>query len=150
MARLNDGELSQKALQCAVSVMKCPCDFILGTKDNPFSGGECTIFALESRSCDRLGIRLEHTPSPDKVMKEVQHLEALRTAMIPHVPELIGYSISTTPSPFIALKWADGTALRWTNSSLKPEYRDRILKTVAQVTMDLLKVQEQGMFVVPT
>jgi hypothetical protein len=117
MARLKSEELSQIALQHAVSVMKCPCDFILGTRQRPYSGGECTIFAFEAQSesenRERIGIRIEHTMSQntsDKVMKEVRHLKAINNAMLPHIPQLLGYSISL-PSPFIALRWADGISL---------------------------------------
>jgi len=142
-------DLSQIALQCATNVMRCYCEFILGTQLGPYSGGECVIFAFEAQNegRERIGIRLEHTPSQgtrDKVIKEVQHLKAIKAARIPHLPVLLGYSVSMTPSPFIALKWVDGIALAWSDSKPGAELRDGILRTVAQVNMDLLKVQESG------
>lgn len=147
MVSLSNLQLPKVALYYAMQTMGCRCTFILDTEKNPFSGGECVIFAFEAQcpTKEKIGIRLEHTPNIDKVKREVRHLEAINGLHIPHVPVLLGHSMSTEPSPFIALKWANGSALNWTDSSPEVEVRDRVLQTVAQVNMDLLNVQETGM-----
>ena len=128
MPRLKDAELSQITLQCAISIVKCPCDFILNTEHKPHSGGECTIFAFEAKSSnrERISMLLEHTPSPNifaKMEQEVRHLGAIRAANLAYLPEFLGCSILLTLSPFIALKWAEGMSLKWTDSSPTPECR---------------------------
>ncbi|KAI1770581.1 hypothetical protein F4818DRAFT_446197 [Hypoxylon cercidicola] len=46
--------------------------------------------------------------------------------------------------PLIATSWADGDKLEWTDFSPPLQTRKNILKTIAEATLDLLKIQEPG------
>jgi len=67
----------------------------------------------------------------------------LQRERIHHLPELLGYDIASIP-PMIAISWADGHRLEWTDSSPPPQARRDILRTVAEVTLDMLKIREPG------
>jgi hypothetical protein len=138
-------DLSRRAVCFANSITGCSCNFILDTEFHPYSGGECTIFAFEAEG-RRIGVRIEQRFSPltrVKVDREVQLLQAITRERIPHLPYLIGYDLESIP-PLIATSWADGDKLVWTDSSPPLQIRKNILKTVAEVTLDLLKFQEPG------
>lgn len=147
MSKMSTVELSQRALKYAISVTNAPCDFILGTQNNPYMGGECAIFVFKTQGEDEVCIRLEHTPcthTSDKVKIEAQHLSSITSAGISRLPKLLGYS-SDPSSPFIALRWENGTSLQWTDSNPPLRARRDILLGLAQTILDLLQVQEHGM-----
>jgi hypothetical protein len=138
-------QLSRTAASFANSVTGCSCDFILNTESHPYSGGECTIFAFEANG-RRIGVRIEQKFSPAtrvKVESEIKHLQAITRERISHLPHLIGYDLESTP-PLIATSWADGDKLEWADFSPPLQIRKNILKTIAEVTLDLLKIQEPG------
>jgi hypothetical protein len=138
-------QLSRRAASFANNVTGCSCDFILNTEYHPYSGGECTIFAFQANG-RRIGVRIERNFSPTtrvKVKREIQHLQAITRERIHHLPHLIGYDLESTP-PLIAMSWADGDKLEWADSSPPLQIRKNILKTIAEVTLDLLKIQEPG------
>jgi hypothetical protein len=138
-------QLSRRAASFANSVTGCSCHFILNTECHPYSGGECTIFALEANG-KRIGVRIEQKFSPAtrvKVEREIQLLQAITRERIHHLPHLIGYDLESTP-PLIATSWADGDKLEWADFSPPLQTRKNILKTIAEVTLDLLKIQEPG------
>lgn len=143
--RLIMAELSDRVLKFANKVTGDSCRFIHGTKDSPLSGGECYIFALESCT-GKLAVRVEqHSSSMTgvKVEREIQLLDAVRKNQIAHLPSLVAFDLESVP-PLIATSWAEGHALRWCDSSPPPEIRKRILRTVAQVSLDMLSIQEPG------
>jgi len=148
MPKLTTIELSQRAIQHAISVTNAPCEFVLGTDINPYMGGECAIFVFKVNGKGMISIRLEHTPSAytsDKVTMEAQHLTSIAGAGISRLPKLLGYS-SAPSSTFIALKWAEGTTLQWTDSSPPYPARENILQEVAQTILDLLQIRVDGIF----
>jgi hypothetical protein len=103
------------------------------------------IFAFEANG-RRIGVRIEQKFSPAtrvKVEREIQHLQAITRERIHHLPYLIGYDLESTP-PLIATSWADGDELEWTDFGPPLQIRKNILKTIAEATLDLLKIQELG------
>jgi hypothetical protein len=103
------------------------------------------IFAFEANG-RRIGVRIERSFSPAtrvKVEREIQYLQAITRERIHHLPYLIGYDLESTP-PLIATSWADGDELEWTDFSPPLQIRKNILKTIAEATLDLLKIQEPG------
>lgn len=138
-------QLSRRAASFANSVTGCSCHFILNTEYHPYSGGECTIFALEANG-KRIGVRIEQKFSPAtrvKVEREIQLLQAITRERIHRLPHLIGYDLESTP-PLIATSWADGDKLEWADFSPPLQIRKNILKTIAEAALDLLKIQEPG------
>ena len=138
-------ELSNRVLDFANRVSGRSCRFILGTEQRPFSGGECIIFALESNT-ERFAIRVEQHFSSltrTKVEREIQLFEAIKKEGIPRLPSLVGFDLESVP-PFIATRWADGFTLTWSDSSPPRHVREDILKAIAEVNLDLLRVQEPG------
>jgi aminoglycoside phosphotransferase (APT) family kinase protein len=138
-------QLSTRAASFASSITGYSCEFILDTEHHPYSGGECIIFAFEAKG-KRIGVRIERSFSSAtriKVEREIQLLQAITTERIPRLPHLIGYDLESTP-PLIATSWADGDKLEWTDFSPPPQTRKNILKNVAEVTLDLLEIQEPG------
>lgn len=138
-------QLSRKAADFVNRITGCSCDFILNTELHPYSGGECNIFAFEANG-RRIGVRIEKHFSPllrFKVEREIQLLQAITRERIPHLPHLIGYDLESTP-PLIATSWADGDILTWTDISPSLQIRKNILKTIAEASLDLLKIQEPG------
>ncbi|KAI0430527.1 hypothetical protein F5Y09DRAFT_226845 [Xylaria sp. FL1042] len=138
-------QLAERALEFANRLTCCTCYFILDTQYCPYSGGECIVFAFEADG-KRIGVRMEQNISAAthvKVEREIQLLEAIKREQIGHLPYLIGYDLDSVP-PLIATGWADGRELQWTDFTPPPQIRNNILKTVAEVTLDLLRVQESA------
>jgi hypothetical protein len=138
-------QLSSKAKSFAERITGCPCDFIFDTEKHPYSGGECTIFAFEANG-RRIGVRIERNFSSAtrvKVDSEIQHLQAITRERIPCLPCLIGYDLEST-LPLIATSWANGNELKWTDARPPLQIRRNILKTIAEATLDMLRIQEPG------
>jgi len=138
-------QLSARAAEFIVRITGFPCRFILNTDSDPYVGGQCTVFALEANG-ERIGIRIDRHCSPDtraKVEKEIELLQAITRERIRHLPQLIGYDLEAEP-PMVATSWADGDKLEWADFHPPTKIRKSVLKTIAEVTLDLLKIQEQG------
>ncbi|KAI0103701.1 hypothetical protein GGR51DRAFT_524126 [Nemania sp. FL0031] len=138
--------LAEQALQFVNRLTHCTCHFVLDTQCRPYSGGECTIFVFETDGGKRIGVRMEQNISAAthlKVETEVQFLEAVKREKIDHLPYLIGYDLDSVP-PLIATGWADGRELQWTDSTPPPQIRHNILRTVAEATLDMLRVNTSG------
>ncbi|KAI0190542.1 hypothetical protein F4808DRAFT_444585 [Astrocystis sublimbata] len=138
-------QFADRALVFANNLSGHACHFLFDTRHRPYSGGECIVFVLDANG-QRIGVRMEQTFSQAtrvKVEREVQLLEAIRREQIDHLPSLIGYDLDSTP-PMIATGWADGHKLEWTEFTPAQPFRNNILKTVAKVTLDLLRIQESG------
>lgn len=140
MARLSD-----RVIAFVESTTGNTCRFILGTEHCPFSGGECRVFALEAAG-RKISVRVERANHPlvrTKVEMEIQHLQAITSEGISHLPHLIGYDISLNP-PLIATTWADGNAMVWSDVDPPLEVRRGIIRTVAEVTLDMMRIQQSG------
>ncbi|KAI1127471.1 hypothetical protein F5Y10DRAFT_194208 [Nemania abortiva] len=136
-------QFAEKALNFANHLTGETCNFLFETGNQPFSGGECIIFALEANNGQKIGVRVEKNYTYAKVELEIQLLEAIKKARIAHLPSLIGYDLSSIP-PMIATAWAEGQTLQWSDSAPPRHVRNNILKTVVEVTLDLLQIQESG------
>ena len=128
-----------------------PCRFIFDTAQNPFYGGENIVFVVEDSRLSRVAVRiprLEASYAARVVEIEVLHRLAIEYEGIDRVQSMIDYSTSCEnpiKTPFIALKWADGTHLQWTDSEPADERdRNKVIHAIAQISMDLLIVRQKG------
>lgn len=76
--------------------------------------------------------------------------KAIARERIPRFQELLGYSdscVNPIKALFVALRWADGLLLQWSDSSPADENdRNKIIDATAQATIDVLRVQERGYY----
>lgn len=47
-------------------------------------------------------------------------------------------------SPYIALEWADGKQFKWRDTMPQKQDREKVIKQVVELTMDILRISEQG------
>jgi len=127
------------------------CHFIFDTAQNPFYGGENIIFVVEDSRRSRVAVRVPRLEGPYAarvVGVEALHRRAIEHEEIGRVQRMIGYSTSCenpVKAPFIALKWADGAHLQWTDSKPADEKdRRKVIHAIAQISMDMLTVRQNG------
>jgi|UniRef100_A0A8H7NMF4 hypothetical protein len=147
---LTMAKLSQRALGLVNSVSGDTCIFIFGTEESPFLGGQRVVFALQSSSAKRFAVQVEQHLSDatrSKVEWEIQLLRDIREARIPRLPRLIGFELEPIP-PLIATNWADGHELEWSDSVPPPDVRKHVLQAIAELTLDMLRIQKPGKSVI--
>ena len=143
----------------AVAVAGVACHFILGTENVPFGGGECVVYALESESGynnnnnKRLCLRVPRTPIADAsqmVLAEVLFRRSMEREGVPFCQGLLGHDVSSNNPigrPFIALVWADGVQLEWTDTRPSDQgHRDKIIAAIAEYNVKLLGIRQSGAF----
>ncbi|ATY64096.1 kinase-like domain [Cordyceps militaris] len=140
-------EVSPRVLRFAARVSGGPCRFILHTDEKPFRGGQCVVFALEATHGWRFAVRVEHNISEAILAKQewqVWMLKTIKDFNIPHLPFLVGHELSPSP-PLIATSWADGCELQWSDTVPPPHVRKHVIRRIAGVTLDMLKIQNPGL-----
>lgn len=81
------------------------------------------------------------------VKKEVELRLAIEKVGILGITKLNTFSATfDNPArfPFIVSEWAEGTQLRWTESYPAVPQRDKVLRSVARIVLDLLQIQNKG------
>lgn len=127
--------------------------FILGTDKEPFRGGEYIIYAMEvgeehRRICIRIP-KVATGPHTSLLLdREVDLRRRIELAKIHHFQPLITSDSSVNnplQSPYMMLGWADGRPLSWSDSSpSQKELRRNVLRSVANASLDMLRVQDTG------
>ncbi|KFY00197.1 hypothetical protein O988_03455 [Pseudogymnoascus sp. VKM F-3808] len=128
------------------------CQFIMDSLDRPFGGSECVIVVLKDEAGSKWAVRfpLQFRAFPGHVVrtvkKEVELRQAIEKAGIQRITKL--KAISSTfdnPArfPFVVSEWAEGNQLRWTESYPALPQRNEVIRSVAQVVVDLLQVQNK-------
>lgn len=129
------------ALHFEEMITEGSCNFAFGTENRPFSGGECKNFVIDNQG-KNIAIRTQHSPDESvyaKVEKEAQLLKGITAEHMSYLPTLIGYN---DIPPMIASKWVDGVQLRWSDLEPPLEARYSIIRTVAGIALDLLRITE--------
>ncbi|KAJ3498919.1 hypothetical protein NLG97_g736 [Lecanicillium saksenae] len=136
-------DVSLRVLSFAASITGGPCKFILNTDENPFRGGQCVVYGLETSNGCRFAVRVEQNISEAiqaKLDWEVRMLKSIKDLKIPHLPCFVGYESAPSP-PLVATSWADGCELEWSDSVPLPDVRMHVISSIAEVTLDMLKIQ---------
>lgn len=129
------------------------CQFIMDTRERPFGGSECVIVVLEDEKGSKWAVRfpLQFRAFREHVMltikKEAELRLAIEKANITGITRLNTFSTTfDNPAgfPFIVFEWAEGTQLRWTESYPALPQRNKVIRSVAQIVLDLLKIQNKG------
>ncbi len=132
-----------------------PCHFILNTNISSFYGREYTIYALEDEATSRrLCLRIPHNwagchiaPVIEQEAEVRRHIDAARIDLF---QPLIAYDPTTEnliKAPYLALCWADGSPLKWSDAYPATNDRRSIIRAVANASLDLLRVQRPGIVV---
>ncbi|KAK4132535.1 hypothetical protein BT67DRAFT_443733 [Trichocladium antarcticum] len=129
-----------------------PCHFILNTDISPFRGGEYAVYALEDEQKSRcLCLRIPHNRTGCHVAFVLEHEAKVRrhidAARIDLFQPLIAYDPTTTNlinAPYLALGWADGSPLKWSDAYPTTDDRRSIMQAVANASLDLLRIQRPG------
>ncbi|KAF6811184.1 hypothetical protein CSOJ01_05863 [Colletotrichum sojae] len=135
----------------AASLLSSPCFFILKTETESYSGGEYLVYPLESTCGRRICIRIPketHQHTGFQLERETNIRRRIDAAGIDLFQPLIAADPTADNSlhmPFMALGWADGATLKWSDSNPASEdERRRYISGVANATLDLLRIQEAG------
>lgn len=135
----------------AASLLGSPCRFILTTETKSYSGGEYLVYPLESTSGRRICIRIpkethQHTSFLLEHEADIRRrIDAARIHLFQPLIVADPKADNSLHVPFMALGWADGATLKWSDSNPASEdERRRFLRGVANATLDLLRIQETG------
>lgn len=129
------------------------CQFIMDTRERPFGGSECVIVVLKDEKESKWAVRfpLQFRAFPEHVVLTVRREAELRLAIekagIQGITKLKAFCATfDNPArfPFIVSEWAEGTQLRWTESYPAIPQRDKVIRSVARVVLDLLQIQNKG------
>ena len=140
-------------IQLVDSLLGSSSRFICGTGEAPFAGGEYLIYALEleiqsRRVCIRVPKEALKPHTGMRLMQEADLRRRIDTANISVFQPLIQFDPSMDNllhTPYMLLGWADGGLLAWSeNSPSLPDLRHRILRAVADASLDLLQVRQTG------
>lgn len=75
----------------------------------------------------------------------MEYLKAIKSLNIPRFQKLIDYGIHGNQlicAPFMAMEWADGESLHWSDTSLASlSHRQKVIQAIVEATLDLLQIQ---------
>lgn len=136
----------------ATKVTGLPCHFIHHTEVEPLSGGEYIVYALESSDNARISIRIPKNrtnPHTSLLLKrEAEIRQRIDNAGLSLFQPLLAFSDTTENSlgaPFLALGWAEGNPLCWSDTQPAAEDERRgVLRSVANASLDLLCINENS------
>ncbi|KAK4150671.1 hypothetical protein C8A00DRAFT_36730 [Chaetomidium leptoderma] len=146
-------DLDPTAIRALVeNLIEAPCHFILNTDRAPFYGGEYTIYALEGeeksrRLCLRIPCNRAGCHVPLVLEREAEVRRQIDAARIDLFQPLIAYDPTTENSikaPYLALGWADGSPLKWSDAYPATDDRKSVIRAVANASLDLLRIQQPG------
>ncbi|ATY58608.1 kinase-like domain [Cordyceps militaris] len=112
----------------------------------PFSRGQRLVFALESGESQRFAVRVDRNVSEftrSMTEEEIEMLKSMRNLQLPHLPSLVHYELEPSP-PLVVTNWVDGHELTWSDATPAPHVRRHVIRTIAEVTLDLLQIQRPG------
>lgn len=128
-----------------------PCHFILETDHSPFKGGECFVVVVEDikgrRFCVRSPVHVAEAKRRRLLEREIHHLKLSAAAGVRHLQRVIAFDLTSDNmlrAPHVVLNWIDGHELHWTAENPPKHQREKILKALAQTTLDFLGVSAQG------
>jgi len=129
-----------------------PCHFILKTNISPFRGGEYVVYALEDeKNSRRLCLRIPHNRTGCHIACVLEHEAKIRrdieAARVDLFQPLIAYDPTTEnliKAPYLALCWADGAPLKWSDAYPAMDDRRFVMRAVANASLDLLRIQRPG------
>lgn len=135
-----------------------PCSLLSDEAGKPLVniGGECVIVAVQQEDPHggdrRLAFRVQRTSSrfaSRLILREVKHRRAIEEAGIAGFQRLVAFDATYENgigAPYILLEWVDGVGrLQWSGAT--PPYREqraRVIRAVANVSLDLLKINCEG------
>jgi hypothetical protein len=129
-------------------------EYIHDTADKPFQGGEYAIFALADEAQRRqIAVRVPKAqPGPLTSMrmeKEIDVRRRIDAARVRRFQPLLACDPTAENDlhhSFMILGWAQGHPLQWSESAPEHEVdRQKVLQAIADISLDLLQVHEQGM-----
>jgi hypothetical protein len=126
------------------------CKFILGTEQTPYHGGQCNVYALTDHSGRHIAMRIFHEADESSayiLSSEMKYRREIERLGLAHFGKVISISETGTQlinKPFVCLNWVHGNSLVWNDFIPKERLeRDKIIKTIANISLDLLDVQEK-------
>ncbi|KAI1419465.1 hypothetical protein F5Y12DRAFT_247103 [Xylaria sp. FL1777] len=137
----------------AENLVGSTCHFILDTENNPFTGGEYVIYALENNpKSRRICLRIPRNPTGPYISllleREADFRRRIDAARVDLFQPLIAYDHTPDNSlhtPYLALGWADGSPLKWSDTNPAAECdRKHILRAIANASLDLLGIRQAG------
>lgn len=136
----------------ATKVTGSPCHFIHNTEAEPLSGGEYIVYALESSDDDRVSIRIPKNRTnpytPLLLKREADIRQRIDDAGLRLFQPLLAFSTTTENplcAPFLALGWAEGKPLCWSDTQPAAEdERRRVLRSIANASLDLISIHERS------
>lgn len=140
-------ESLHRILSCVTRIAGVPCRFILNTDKKPFQGGQRVVFALESSDGERYAVRVERDTSDalkPKLEWEIGLLRSIKDLKIHHLPFLAGYELQPAP-PLTITNWVNGVPLEWSDITPASNVRKLVIQTIAEVTLNMLKIQSPGL-----
>jgi hypothetical protein len=134
------------------NLIRAHCHFILDTDRAPFCGGEYAIYALEDEEKSRrlcLRIPRDRTGCHTALLleQEAEIRRRIDAARIPLFQPLIAYdptADNAIKAPYLALGWADGSPLKWSDAYPAANDRKSVIQAVSNASLDLLRVQQPG------
>ncbi|KAH0337199.1 hypothetical protein KCU81_g8173, partial [Aureobasidium melanogenum] len=127
------------------------CDFIHGTEEKPYSGGQCNVYALKDHlgRCVAMRIfRQQDTSSVFILVNELKYRREIKRCGIKFFQDVISHCENGNQlihNPFICLSWVEGEPLTWSDSVPKARsVRNDLIKEIANICLDLLSIQEEG------
>jgi hypothetical protein len=129
------------------------CQFVMDTRERPFGGSECVVVVLEDAQGSKWAVRfpLQFHQFPKHVeltiLREAELRLSIEKNKIGGIPRLITYSATfNNPArfPYMVVEWAEGTQLRWTESCPALPQRNKVIRSVAHIVLNLLKIQNEG------
>lgn len=126
---------------------------MFGTRDQPFRGGQCDVFALRTHSGEDICVRVYRDSGPASsylVHNEAEYRKAIKKHGLARFQRMLGSSFNAENligNPYICLEWAFGSSLSWTQTIPSTvSNRQKVILGVARSTMDLLQIQNHGSF----
>lgn len=134
------------------NLMGGPCHFIHDTNTAPFLGGEYARYALkDEKNSRRLCLRIPQNRTGCHAALRVEDEAKVRRYIdavgINLFQPLVTYDPTTEnliKAPYLALGWADGSLLRWSDISPVADDRKSVMRAVANASLDLLRIQQPG------
>lgn len=129
------------------------CQFVMNTRERPFGGSERVIVVLEDTQSSKWAVRfpLQFHQFPKHVeltiLRVAELLLTIEKNKIASIPRLNTFSATfdnLARLPYMVVEWAEGTQLRWTESCPALPQRNKVIRSVARIVLNLLKIQNKG------
>lgn len=137
----------------ATAIIGSPCRFAYDTYRHSLSGGEHTVYVLESLARQqKLAIRIPkngtgpHTQFLIEQEADIRRrIDKAAVNLFQPLLECSSTAENALNTPFLALGWVDGSPLKWSADHPPAEHeRQRVLSAIANATLDLLQINAAG------